>query len=195
MHGVARVRPRMHAFENLVLSTGAFGTTEPLLIQLQFPFRAAEPWLAMELPAAFDLSTAGDHVLYTAVYPNNAFDKTAPSFGGLLLDEWTEVLPTTSETAGLAFHYDRPSHEPPQTMLLVTPATTGVSWTWEDVRAAIPETFELARRRAVEPRAIRETPLARFLPATLMAFTTHAVSISSELRVADVAFAKVIPNA
>jgi hypothetical protein len=195
MHGLARVRPRMHAFENVLLSAGAFGTTEPLLTPVQFPFRAAEPWLAMELPPSFDLSSAGDHVLYTASYPNNAFDKTATSFGGLLLDEWTEVLPAPSETAGLAFHYDRPSHEPPQTMLLVTPATAGASWTWEDVRAAIPETFELAKKRAVEPRAVRETSIARFLPATLMAFTTHAISISSELRVADVVFAKVIPDA
>jgi hypothetical protein len=195
MHGLARVRPGIHAFENVVLSAAAFGTSEPALTPVQFPFRATEPWLAMEVPTAFDLGTAGDHVLYTACYPNDVFDKTAASFGGLLLDEWTEVLPATTETAGLAFHYDRPNHEPPQTMLLVTPATAGATWAWEDVRAAIPETFELAKRRVVEPRAIRETPLARFLPATLMAFTTHAISISSELRPADVAFAvQVVPN-
>jgi hypothetical protein len=189
MHGLARVRPKMHAFENLVLATGALGTTEPVLMPVQFPFRAAEPWLAMELPPAFELSAAGDHVLYTAAYPNGAFDKNAAAFGGLLLDEWTEVLPAKAETAALAFHYDRPSHEPPQTMLLVTPATPGDRWTWEDLRAAIPETFELAKKRAVEPRDIAKKPVARFLPATLMAFTTHAVSISSELRPAEVAFA------
>jgi hypothetical protein len=196
MHGLARVRPKMHDFENVVLSTGALGTTEPVLMPVQFPFRAAEPWLAMELPAAFDMSTAGDHVLYTASYPNNTFDKTAPSFGGLLLDEWTEVLPAKTETAALAFHYDRPSHEPPQTMLLVTPATLGEKWTWDDVRVAIQETFELAKKRAVEPRDIADKPLARFLPATLMAFTTRAVSISSELRPAEVAVAALaVPHA
>jgi hypothetical protein len=195
MHGLARVRPKMHAFENVVLATGAFGTAEPVLMPVQFPFRAAEPWLAMELPAAFDLSTAGDHVLYTATYPNGTFDKTAASFGGLLLDEWTEVLPANTETAALAFHYDRPSHEPPQTMLLVTPATPGEKWTWEDVRTAIPETFELAKKRAVEPRDIAKRPIARFLPATLMAFTTQAISISSELRPAEVAVAAMaVPN-
>jgi hypothetical protein len=188
LHGLARVRTKLHDLENVILLAGAFETTEPVLAPVQFPFRPAEPWLAMELPAGWDMTTAGDHLLYTASYPGNAFDKTAAEFGGLLLDEWTEVLPGTKETAGLAFNYDRPSHEPPQTMLLVTPASAGRQWQWEDLRAAVPETFELAKRRAVEPRDISRTPLARLLPATLMAFTTSAISISSQLRVADVAF-------
>ena len=163
MHGVARVRPKIHDLETVVLASGAFGTAEPVLAPVQFPFRAAEPWLAMELPSGLDMTTVGDHLLYSAIYPNDTFDKTAPAFGGLLIDEWTEVVPALNETAGLAFHYDRPSHEPPQTMLLVTAAGAGQSWSWEDLRAAVPETFQLAKRRAVEPRDIAATPLARFL--------------------------------
>ena len=187
LYGVARVRPRMQALETVVQLAGAFGTTEPALEPVQFPHRPGDPWLALELPAGFDLRGAANRLLYTASYPGGGFDKTAPAFGGLLLDEWTEVVPGTRETAGLAFHYDRPSHEPPQTMLLVTPASAGALWNWEDLRAAIPETFALAKTRAVEPRDLARTSLARLLPATLMAFTTHAISISSELRVADVA--------
>jgi hypothetical protein len=186
MHGVARVRPKIHDLETVILASSAFATTEPALAPVQFPFRPTEPWLAMEIPPAVDLTTVGDHLLYSAIYPNDTFDKTASAIGGLLIDEWTEVVPGMNETAGLAFHYDRPSHEPPQTMLLVTAAGAGPSWSWEDLRAAVPETFELARRRAVEPRDIAVTPLARFLPATLMAFTTHDISVSSGLRTADV---------
>ena len=197
MYGTARVRTKMHDLENVIQLAGAFGTTEPVLTPTQFPFDSTEPWLAMELPAGFDTARVADHLLYTASYPNGTFDKTATDFGGLLLDEWTEVIPNTRETASLAFNYDRPSHEPPQTMLLVTPATPGDQWNWEDLRAAIPETFELAKKRAVEPRDIAGTPLARVLPATLMAFTTHAISISSQLRpttVAVAAAAQVVPN-
>lgn len=185
LHGIARVRPKLHELENVIMLTEAFTSTTPELNPVQFPFRASEPWLAMELPPAFDVHTAGDHLLYTASYVANTFDKTAPAFAGLLLDEWTEVIPSTKETAGLAFNYDRPSNEPPQTMLLVTPAGSEDQWNWEDLRAAIPETFALARKRAVEPRDIAKTPLARLLPATLMAFTTNAISISSYLRIAD----------
>jgi hypothetical protein len=182
MYGTARVRTKMHDLENVIQLAGAFGTAEPVLAPVQFPFDAAEPWLAMELPPGFDTRLTTDHVLYTASYPNGAFDKTAATFGGLLLDEWTEVIPNTRETASLAFNYDRPSHEPPQSLLLVTPATNGEQWNWEDLRAAIPETFDLAKKRAVEPRNLANTSLARLLPATLMAFTTNAISISSHLR-------------
>ena len=190
LYGVARVRTKMHELETVIQLAGAFATTVPALAPIQLPFRAAEPWLGMELPAGFDASTAGDHLLYTASYAGGAFDKTDALFGGLLVDEWSEVIPAVRETAGLAFHYDRPSNEPPQTILLVTPSGADEQWTWEDLRMAIPETFELARRRAVEPHDLSATPLARFLPATLMAFTTHAISISSELRNADVIFAE-----
>lgn len=186
MYGIARVRPKLHDWENVVLLTGAFGTMEPSLAPVQFPFKAAEPWLAMELSAAFELNKSGDHVLYTAAYAGGAFNKNAPHFGGIMIDEWTEVIPATKETAGLAFHFDRPNNEPPQSMLLVTPASAGRQWNWEDLKLAIPETFDMAKKRAVEPRDISASPLSRLLPATLMAFTTHAMSISSGLRVADV---------
>jgi hypothetical protein len=191
LYGIARVRTKMHDLENVIQLADAFETSEPTLAPVQFPFRPGEPWLAMELPTGFDMTTAGDHLLYTARYVDDVFDKNAPSFAGLLLDEWTEVVPGTRETAGLAFNYDRPNNEPPQSLLLVTPATSGPNWAWEDLRAAIPETFALARTRAVEPRDIAKTALARFLPATLMAFTTQSISISSEIRVADVAVANV----
>jgi hypothetical protein len=194
LHGVARVRAKLHNLENVILAANAFETTEPELAALQFPFRSDEPWLAMEFPDGWDMTRVDDHLLYTASYVNNTFDKTETEFGGLLVDEWTEVIPATKETAGLAFNYDRPSHEPPQTMLLVSPAGLGDKWNWEDLRAAIPETFELAKKRAVEPRDIRATPLARLLPTTLMAFTSSAISISSELRLADVAFATMVED-
>jgi hypothetical protein len=190
MYGIARVRPKLHDWENVVLLTGAFGTAEPALAPVQFPFNLAEPWLAMELPAAFELNKSGDHVLYTAAYAGGAFNKLAPQFGGLLIDEWTEVIPATKETAGLAFHYDRPNNEPPQSMLLVTPASGGSQWSWDDLKLAIPETFDMAKKRAVEPRDISASPLSRLLPATLMAYTTHAMSISSDLRVADILVAE-----
>ena len=59
--------------------------------------------------------------------------------------------PSDDTTVGLAFHYDQPSSEAPQSLLLVTPATEGKTWTWDDLRQAIPDTMRLARQRAVEP--------------------------------------------
>ncbi len=189
LYGAARVRAKMHDLEKVIQVTEAFGLTAPVLDPIQLPFKTGEPWLAMELPPAFDVTLAGEHLLYSAIYTAAGFDKTASAHGGLMLDEWTEIVPGTGETAGLAFHYDRPNSEPPHAMLLVTPASTGESWQWPDLAQAIPETFALARTRAAEPGDVAATPLARLLPATLMAFTSSGISIGSQLHIADVMFA------
>jgi hypothetical protein len=53
---------------------------------------------------------------------------------GLLVDGWTEVVPSRSETTGIAFQYDWPDSAAPQAILL--------------------ETLDLARLRLVQPGAL-----------------------------------------
>jgi hypothetical protein len=36
----------------------------------------------------------------------------------LLIDEWTEAIPTTKRDTAVTFNYNRPDNEPPQTLLL-----------------------------------------------------------------------------
>jgi hypothetical protein len=114
--------------------------------------------------------------LYTAHYGYGApFDATAPLHCGVLVDEWTEVIPRTEETTGIAFHYDRPNTEPPQTLLLALPADFTGSWDWQDLVDTLHETLDLARKRAVEPRHVDDTAYARFLPATLSSVTRYPI--------------------
>lgn len=173
-HSAARVRPALRHLEQAGLIGRAHGLPEPELVPVQLPHRPGDAWLAMEYPDTQDLG--GDHLLWTGVYPS-AFDP-AGTLCGLLLDEWTEVLPSDEATAGLAFHFDRPSSEAPQSMLLVTPASGARTWTWDDLRQAVPDTMRLARQRAVEPVHLDDGAAARFLPATVSAITTRGVSIS-----------------
>jgi hypothetical protein len=98
---------------------------------------------------------------------------TNPSLGndprcGLLLDEWTEVAPATKETTGIAVNYDQPDSEPPQAMLLVVPPVKTGTWQVDDLVAAVNETFDLAKTRAVEPAHLDDTAYAHLLPATVM---------------------------
>jgi len=182
LYGAARVREKLHDWENAVQLTEAFGLSAPALIPLQFPYVGGEPWLALDYPSDFDAQTTGDRLLYTACYGGGPFAQSATQCG-LLLDEWTEVLPGREETTGLTFHYDRPNNEPPQTMLLAIPSTSGDTWNWDDLTAAVRETFVMARKRAAEPATLEATPLARFLPATIAAVTMRRLSISSNLAV------------
>jgi hypothetical protein len=177
MYGVARVRGPVRHVEQTIMLAGAFQRAEPELVPAQLPHRAGERWLALEYPPEQEVDS--ERLLYTAAY-TVPFAKAA-SQCGLLLDEWTEVVPSTTTTTGITFHYDKPNAEAPQALLLVTPARWDGAWQWEDLVAALGETLELARKRAVEPAHLDATAYARFLPATITAATRHAISISMVL--------------
>ena len=180
LFGLARTRPMMHAWEMTVAFASAFGRPEPSLVPMQLPYQSAAPWLALQFPSDYEIDS--DRLLYTAHYAA-PFDPTAHQCG-LLLDEWTEVIPGTTKETGLTFNFDRPDNEPPQSILVVTPATGDGSWHWEDVAGALNETLDLAKKRAVEPAQLDATAYARFLPATIMAVTLYGISITTALAAA-----------
>lgn len=182
--GVARVRPMLHAFEETAALAAALGGNEPVLTPIQLPYAADASWLAMQFPPEPALD--GDRLLYTAHYLM-PFDKTKPQCG-LLLDDWTEVIPDTTLTTGITFNFDRPDNEPPQSILLVTPASASGAWQWDDLVGALNETLDLAKKRSVEPTQLDTTPYAPLLPATVMAVTLYGISISTSLAVANGAF-------
>lgn len=179
--GAARVRPMLRAFEATVMLVAALGRPEPRLLPIQLPFAADAPWLAMQFPPDYAISS--DRLLYTAHYAT-PFDKTARQCG-LLLDEWTEVIPATTRTTGITFHFSRPDNEPPQSILLVTPATASGSWEWADLIGTLNETLDLAKKRSVEPSQIDATAYAPLLPATVMAVTLYGISITTSLAAAN----------
>jgi hypothetical protein len=179
LHGVARVREKMFHFENVMLLNGAFELAEPSLQPVQLPFRADEDWLALEFNpdnAANTLET--ERLLYTAHY-SETFQPAAWQCG-LLVDEWTEVVPQKEEVTGLAFHFDRPNAEPPQAWLLATPAAFTGEWQWNDLVAALNQTLDDARARAVEPDALGPK-FAALLPAVLTETSWSPMTISADL--------------
>ena len=86
---------------------------------------------------------------------HSAFDPTARQCG-LLLDEWTEVIPASSHYTGIDLQLQPSRNEAPQTILLVTPARTIGAWQWDDLVGALNETLDLAKIRAVEPIVHRQ---------------------------------------
>jgi len=178
LHGLARVREKVQHWENVTFLADALRQRELKLDPLQFPFRENDRWLGMTFRAkdedsnAFTIDT--DKLLYTAHYAE-PFDRNKRQCG-LLLDEWTEVIPTRNESTGLTFQYDRPNSEPPQTMLLTLPTHYKGSWDWPDLVDALLETLEMAKQRAIEPDQIDNTAYARFLPATASSTTVFPIT-------------------
>jgi hypothetical protein len=183
-YSAARVREKLHHWERILFLTEGFGTSSPTLQPIQLPYKADDRWLALEYPA--DLVIDGDRLLYTAHY-SVPFNSAAPQCG-VLVDEWTEVIPGTTEDTGITFHYDRPNAEPPQTMLLVTPPVFAGEWDWQNLVQSLHETLAQARKRAVEPAQVDATAYARFLPATVMSVTYNNLAITANLAVNNAIF-------
>ncbi len=182
-YGVARVREKMGHLEQVVCCAEGFKDQSIELLPVQLPYLEPYCWFALEFgdednerkKALNDIFQENDHLLYTAYYQKE-FTATEQQCG-LLIDEWTEIIPTEEETTGIAFHYDRPNSEPPQTMLLVTSPQLRENWKWNDLIDAIRETFYEAKLRAIEPDLFDETGFESFLPATISTVTKYPINI------------------
>jgi hypothetical protein len=184
LYGAARVRPMLHSWESALMFDAAFGIKPPELKPIQLPFVADDPWLALQYPS--DHVIDSDRLLYTCAYTVD-FDPNARQCG-LLFDEWTEVIPVMQRDTAITFNYNRPDNEPPQSMLLVTSPAVSSTWQWDDLVAALVETLALAKKRAIEPSFLDPTVYSRFLPATVTASTSYAITISTALTAANGVF-------
>ena len=182
--GVARVKAKVHEWEHISFLTRAFNAGASLdIVPLQFPFATNDRWLALKFRDEKDPSDTfkinGDKLLYSTHFATT-FNKANPQCG-IIIDDWTEVIPNETETTGITFHYDQPNSEPPQTMLLVTPPQHIGHWQWKDLEDALDETLQLAKKRAVEPNKLEGSNYGQFLPSTMMAVSLHWITVASNL--------------
>lgn len=191
LFGTARVREKLAHWENInFLCEGFKKDSSPELTPMQFPFLENDRWLALKFrdkPEDYEINT--DKLLYTAHFAE-PFDILKTQCG-VLIDDWTELIPDNEETTGITFHYDQPNSEPPQVMLLVTPPVFTGHWKWDNIIGAMEETFEMMKKRAIEPAHIEKTGYAQFLPTTMMAVTLYWVTIATNLAMNNLIYNKI----
>jgi hypothetical protein len=169
----SQVREPLAALGRCLRSAEVLGRGERLALSIaQLPFNAAERWVGLPpLPgtelAASKLSIA----VQVSVTP-----ATTGVLAGLFVDEWVEVVPSTSETTALTFQFDPPNAFAPQSVLLAVPPVPGQDWTTETLRQVLMETLDLAKLRAVDPALLGAA--AQYLPGVYLPFNAagHAVS-------------------
>jgi hypothetical protein len=158
LHGLARVRSRLNRWEVIRTLADALNDMSLALLPVQVPYRINDSWLAVKFPETdpndpnvsprpFGISR---DTLSIAAHGQTAFQGGVKQ-SGLLIDDWTEEIPTAKETTGIAFRFNQPNAAPPQALLLtVTPNETG-SWEWDDLVGTLNDTLRRAKQRAVEP--------------------------------------------
>jgi hypothetical protein len=177
LQGVAAVRASARLLDDLNTQAETFDR-EPLTLEpLQLPFDPKAHWIAVEYPEV-PIEMVDDPTVFVPRGEFLSIVRDLPAgLGndeqqGLLIDEWSEVIPSRFETTGIAAHYDQPNTEPPQCVLVAVSPTIKGRWEWNDLVDTLIDTFDRARRRAVEPDFLRTTPYAQLLPAVLSTFTS-----------------------
>jgi hypothetical protein len=166
LHSLSRVRPRMGDLALTASWRSLSRDQETPVVPLQVPRNVADPWIG----AAWTTPPAGaDIVSVMAVEVPAA---AGGPIAALLVDEFSETVPTETETTGLSFHYDRPNAVAPHALLLAVPPRLTGGWQWDDLVAIIIDTFDRARMRAVEPAQLATTSLFHATPTSLVPFST-----------------------
>ena len=92
---------------------------------------------------------------------------------GLIVDQWTDIVPNDQETTGLSFHYDAPGARAPQSILISVPADPSArSWSVDALAGTVREAMDLARMRAYDIDDL--AGVGRFLPAIYLPFNIEA---------------------
>lgn len=183
LQGLARVRRPLHRWEVVRTLADALSDAQLELLPVQVPYRANDSWLAVRFPKIDPNNTDPDDpekkfgitrdTLSIVAHGSSAY-QVGIRQSGVLVDDWTEEIPTSSETTGISFRFNQPNAAPPQTLLLaVTPEETG-SWDWDDLVGILADTLRRAKRRAVEPAQLEKlgSTWNALAPALVSEFST-----------------------
>lgn len=180
LQGIGKVREKMGNLTALVTSADLLMDNDLSLSPIQLPFDADGKWVGREFGDFTPQNDTTSVVLHAA----EALNFSAP-LCGLVLDEWTEVIPEKEVNAGISFHFNRPNAMPPQAILLAVPPRMQGNWNWDDLMAILHETLDRARMRAVEPNQLLTGPTFQTLPTAMTEFSNFNFSTLLAANVLD----------
>lgn len=164
LHTHALVRPALDPLASLLVHAEADGAdVAGDLALIQTPHQPDAHWAALP----FGTSGPPEHgTVALVLHAPFGLDPGAPG-AGVVVDAWTETVPSGEDTTAVAFHYDAPGARAPQTMLLaVHPDPAGTSWDFAALLGCVHEAMDLARLRTVGAKEL--APFSTFLPALFL---------------------------
>ena len=173
---VCRIRPAVALLDLAFTYAVALGGDARVRYRVaQLPYAAGDRWIALDQP---DDGLRGGRLSLVANV-GGTLDSARP-MAGLMIDEWTEVIPRASETTAVALQYDRPRAQAPQAILIAVPAAGQQEWTRDNLAAVLAETIELVKLRMLDLDALRGA--GHFLPANYVAFNPDGDTVSTDFR-------------
>jgi hypothetical protein len=175
MQQVSRVRMPLASWRQLSLLTSALDHASLSLNVAQLPHAPDARWVGLAFASEQERPDSGrlSLVLHQAAAP-----AAAAPWVGLLLDEWSELIPARTEDTAVAFHYDDSGAEAAQTVLIAVPPTQAPNWDMSTLLNTLNETLDLAKMRAVDGDLL---PLGQLLPAIYLAANPSKDTVSTNL--------------
>jgi hypothetical protein len=169
---LATVRSALARLQRLRDYTEALAPERALpLAVAQLPFAGeATRWGA--LPGA----PAGHGAVALLALQAAPWDATRP-FAGLFVDAWDEAIPADTQTTGLAFNFNAPNSEPPNAILLATPADPGRPWSTDELLGTVKTLVETLPYRGA---SYKLKDLGQYLPAAFFAYNTENDTVSTD---------------
>ncbi|EJN34821.1 hypothetical protein PMI35_00388 [Pseudomonas sp. GM78] len=174
---MARVQPAVAAYDDLSTFASVLNDKDvPVPRVFQLPLGEKTNWLGGMLPEKVVVKGAKKNPLrryqpwqgpQTHMVVVEASGGSLPKIEALVLDQWTEIIPSATQTTGVGLNYNAPNARAPQSILLaVHPDPAGASpWSWTMIEAMLCDTLELASLRTVELPQLEPTAVDEYLPA------------------------------
>jgi hypothetical protein len=181
----AHVREGAARLDEALLYAEASATPEQLSLHVaQLPFRPGDRWVG--LPATAEQPIQGGRL--SLVAHASAVPPPGKPVVGLVVDEWTEVVPAATQVTGLSFHFDQPNSRAPQAILLAVPPTEDRVWNLDTLEAVVLETLDLADVRLADPAALGRAGstatvpgAGHYLPALYLASSPADGTVTTDL--------------
>ena len=162
--------------ESMLYSEALSSSTPLTPVVAQLPVVAGDVWAGLPLKSG---GKPADRLSLVAV------GALQGATAALVIDEWTETIPSATETTGLTFNVNDPTARAPQAILLGVQPDTSPSWTIDSVEGTVLDAIDLAQLRAVDPDFLGD--VGHFLPALLFPINlgdTLPDTISTDLTLA-----------
>ena len=158
------------------------------LTAMQLPYKDGDHWLAVEYPTVDENGERIERLDDTRTVCMSGVN--AADSGRrqqiLVIDEWTEAIPTDGEVTGIAYNYNQPNSSAPNAILLAVEPTNDPAWSWESLLGTVDDTLDRAKARAVEPTHLDADPQLDILtPMTIAGFDLNESNLSLDYLAVD----------
>jgi hypothetical protein len=180
----ARVRTGVRRMSDaMLLAESLAGSPFPLPAVAQLAAVTGDRWGGLDTAPGPSSST-----LSLVAWTSPETPAAGALIAGLAIDEWIDVVPSTSQTTGVAFDYSAPTGRAPQAILLAVGPDLFPEWTLESLEGSVLEALDLAKIRGVDPDALGA--LGHYLPA--LYFPYNATTTTPDVPSIDLSAIRVV---